>query len=50
MARYQCTVCKYVYDEEAQGKPFSTLEKCPICKQPPSVFVLLEEPKAENAE
>lgn len=36
---YQCSICGYVYDEEKEGKPFSELTACPICKQPPEKFV-----------
>lgn len=43
MARYQCGVCGYVYDEEEAGKPFAELAECPLCRQPASVFVPLEE-------
>ena len=43
MARYKCSVCGYVYDEEKEGKPFSELEKCPMCAQPSSVFELMDE-------
>lgn len=43
MAKYQCSVCGYVYDEEAEGKPLSSLEACPICKQPLSKFEKIEE-------
>jgi len=46
MARYRCTVCNYVYDEEKEGKKFSNLPKewvCPVCGAPKSVFVLLAE-------
>jgi len=46
MARYRCTVCNYVYDEEKEGKKFSDLPKewvCPVCGAPKSVFVLLAE-------
>lgn len=35
---YKCSVCGYVYDEEAEGKPFSELEQCPLCKQPAEKF------------
>lgn len=35
---YICTVCGYVFDEEQQGKPFSELTQCPLCKQPVSKF------------
>ena len=38
MATWKCSVCGYVYDEEKEGKPFSELEACPVCKQPASVF------------
>ncbi len=30
MAKYKCTICGYIYDEEKEGAPFETLEKCPI--------------------
>ena len=36
--KYICTVCGYVFDEEKEGKPFSSLEKCPLCGQPVSKF------------
>jgi len=32
--RYECSVCGYVYDEDAEGRPWSDLEddwECPIC-------------------
>lgn len=38
MAKYKCSVCGYVYDEDKEGKPFSDLEKCPVCGQAASVF------------
>ena len=43
MARYKCSVCGYIYDEEKEGKPFSELKECPICKQSTEKFELLEE-------
>lgn len=39
---YKCSVCGYEYDEEKEGKPFSELTECPICKQPPEKFKALE--------
>jgi len=51
MAKYRCTVCNYVYDEEKEGKKFSDLPKewvCPVCGAPKSSFVLLTE-KTEKA-
>lgn len=38
MAKYKCSVCGYIYDEEKEGKPFSELTECPVCKQPVSEF------------
>jgi len=46
MARYRCTVCNFVYDEEKEGKKFSELPgdwKCPVCGAPKSAFVPLSE-------
>ena len=42
---YVCSVCGYVYDEEKEGKPFSQLEVCPMCRQPADKFVLREDKK-----
>ncbi len=44
---YKCSVCGYVYDEEKEGKPFSELRECPMCKQPPEKFRAAEEPKPD---
>lgn len=38
MMVYKCSICGYVYDEEKEGKPFSELAECPVCKQPPEKF------------
>ncbi len=35
---YKCTICGYVYDEEKEGKPFSELAECPVCRQPATWF------------
>ncbi len=35
---YKCSICGYVYDEEKEGKPFSELTACPVCRQPPEKF------------
>lgn len=48
MARYQCRVCGYIYEEEKEGRPFSELGACPICKQPVEKFVLLEEAEGKK--
>ena len=50
MAKYRCSVCGYVYDEEKEGKPFSELEKCPVCGQPSEVFEKIEEDEAGTSE
>lgn len=52
MSVYKCSVCGYEYDEEKEGKPFSELEKCPICGKPASMFREIgtaeESPKEEE--
>ena len=35
---YKCSICGYIYDEEKEGKPFSELTECPLCKQPVDKF------------
>ena len=47
---YRCSVCGYVYDEEKEGKPFSELTECPICKQPVEKFEPVEAEKAAPVE
>lgn len=39
---YKCSVCGYEYDEEKEGKPFSELTQCPVCKQPVEKFEPLQ--------
>ena len=48
MAKYKCSICGYIYDEEKEGKPFSELKDCPICHQPLDKFVLLENENKET--
>ena len=48
MAKYQCSVCGYIYDEEKEGRPIQALEACPVCKHPVSAFERMEEDKAEQ--
>ncbi len=52
MAVYKCSICGYIYDEDKEGKPFSELDACPICKQGVDKFVLVDEsqPKSEKIE
>ncbi len=28
---YRCRVCGYIFNEAEEGKPFSSLEECPVC-------------------
>ncbi len=44
MAKYQCSVCGYIFEETAEKK-FSDLTECPICGQPVSKFVPLFTPE-----
>lgn len=43
MAKYKCSVCGYMFDEEKEGKLFAELEQCPICRQPAGQFERIEE-------
>ena len=39
--KYVCTVCGYVYDEEAEGKKFEELPddyECPLCSVGKDMF------------
>ena len=45
MAKWKCTVCSYVYDEEKEGKKFGDLSPdwlCPLCGAPKSAFKTTE--------
>lgn len=42
MAKYKCSVCGYIFDEEKEGKSLAEAGVCPMCKQPVSVFEKLE--------
>lgn len=44
---YKCSVCGYVFDEEAEGRKFSELTRCPICKQPADKFEPVQEGEAK---
>lgn len=41
MAKYKCTVCSYIYDEEGEGTHFDELSrdwKCTVCNAPREAF------------
>jgi Rubredoxin len=43
LARYVCTVCGYVYDEDAEGTLFADLPddwECPVCGEGKKEFEL----------
>ena len=45
MAKYRCTICGYIYDEEKEGVLFKDLPddwKCPLCFNPKSAFEKIE--------
>ena len=33
MAKYECKVCGYIYNEQHAGRPFEELTECPICNE-----------------
>ena len=43
MEKWKCTVCGYIHEG-----PMTDDFKCPVCKQPASVFVKIEEAPAKN--
>ena len=45
MAKYRCSVCGFIFDEEKEGRPFSDVKECPVCHQPADRFTLYEEEK-----
>ena len=45
MAKYKCSVCGYIYDEEKEGQPLLD-SKCPVCGM---TMVLMEENDSEAA-
>ncbi len=49
---YKCSVCGYIFDEAKEGRSFSELTECPLCKQPVEKFVAVDssEKKEENEE
>ena len=50
MAKYRCTVCNYLYDEDKEGKKFEELPdnwRCPVCNSPKTIFILLSEETKE---
>lgn len=52
MAKYVCTVCGEIYDEEREGVPFKDLPddwKCPLCGSPKSAFVLKDGSETQKA-
>ena len=51
MGKFRCTVCNWVYDEEAQNKKFSEEPEtfnCPVCGAPKSAFVPQSAAKADE--
>ena len=51
MAKWKCTVCNYIYDEEKEVKAFKDLSPswvCPVCGAPKSAFVRIEKKRPEN--
>ncbi|MHA1228693.1 MAG: rubredoxin [Candidatus Hodarchaeales archaeon] len=45
MAKWECMICGYIYDEEAEGTPFADLPDdwvCPECGAPKEDFEKLD--------
>ncbi|MCU6763362.1 Ferredoxin-dependent glutamate synthase 1 [uncultured Roseburia sp.] len=43
MAKYKCSVCGYIFDEEKEQKGIEELKQCPVCHQERKVFEKMEE-------
>ena len=50
MAKYRCSVCGYVYDEDKEGRPFDEFAECPACRQPKDSFQKEEASGGEKPE
>lgn len=49
--KYQCSICKYIYDEKTEEKNFSSLSDtyvCPMCYSPKSLFRIVDSSKIEK--
>lgn len=42
MAKYECKVCGYIYNEQHAGRPFEELSECPICNESKANFIALD--------
>ncbi len=42
MAKYECKVCGYIYNEQHAGRTFDELTECPICNESKANFVALD--------
>lgn len=45
---YKCTICGHIHNEEATGILLKNLDKCPICGQPISKFVKVEDSQSRE--
>lgn len=46
MAKYKCTVCGFIYDDDQQGYPFEIQDDtymCTVCSAPKSEFEKIED-------
>ena len=53
MAKYRCTICGHIYDEDLEKVKFEDLPNdwvCPLCGAPKSLFELTEENSLESIE
>ena len=50
MAKFECSVCGYIFDEQQAGIKFSEITECPICAESKDKFKKIEEEEKEKAE
>ena len=50
MAKYECKVCGYVFDEQQAGESFDNLYSCPVCDASKIEFKIIEEEEVPQKE
>ena len=53
MAKYRCTICGYIYDDDKEEVKFEDLPDswtCPLCGVPKSLFEKVEDNQIEEKE
>lgn len=49
MAKYKCSICGHIYDEETEGQPITNLNACPVCGHSVTNFIKIDSETTEVA-